>query len=330
MKRWVCNKGVDTKALVSYDAVMETKPKTKYCHRCDKTLPIANFSTNKSSPDGLQNYCKPCRRLYAKERRSRAKMNSIPFECGLSNKKDFLDPAQSFVCSECLTLKHKNAFSDINWSRSGGYTCLKCERDNGYGERETGKTMDLILKIRMNTRESLSTPFPPFGCDAGFFKKYMEELFDPWMNWHNYGSTGWHIDHIFPLSKMHPSDKKRGRAHFWFNLQPMWGNCNIHKSNSTTYRQRQPKFHQYKHFYSLLDDVPEIALQHVKSFRKQALKENKRRLQDEWRQVHNEHGQNTSESETQSGSTIGSDRQTEGRDISGCDRGVPDEASVGD
>ena len=36
---------------------------TKYCAKCDKTLPHSAFYKNKRRKDGLQTYCKPCMKV---------------------------------------------------------------------------------------------------------------------------------------------------------------------------------------------------------------------------------------------------------------------------
>jgi hypothetical protein len=47
---------------------------TKRCARCKEEMPCAAFGRHSGRPDGLQDYCKPCARDYAKEwdRRKRA------------------------------------------------------------------------------------------------------------------------------------------------------------------------------------------------------------------------------------------------------------------
>jgi len=42
----------------------------KYCNRCDRTLPIENFSKDKKSKDGHSFYCKDCMSEYGKKYRN--------------------------------------------------------------------------------------------------------------------------------------------------------------------------------------------------------------------------------------------------------------------
>lgn len=52
--------------------------KTKKCSRCGKVLPLSDFYTNKSKPDGYGCYCKECARSIQREYETnrKAKMNS--------------------------------------------------------------------------------------------------------------------------------------------------------------------------------------------------------------------------------------------------------------
>ena len=58
--------------------------------------------------------------------------------------------------------------------------------------------------------------------------EYLENLFTENMNWSNYGE--WHIDHIMPLSPANTEEEIYNLCHYT-NLQPLWGEDNLKKSN---------------------------------------------------------------------------------------------------
>lgn len=64
------------------------------------------------------------------------------------------------------------------------------------------------------------------GCDFIFFKQYIESLWEPWMNWENYGkyngelNYGWDLDHIIPISSAKTEEHIYLLNHYT-NFQPL-------------------------------------------------------------------------------------------------------------
>ena len=68
------------------------------------------------------------------------------------------------------------------------------------------------------------------GCDAEQLVQHIESLMLPGMTWDNYSSSGWHIDHITPLSAFDFSSRQDAKAACHYsNLQPLWSDWNISK-----------------------------------------------------------------------------------------------------
>lgn len=66
-----------------------------------------------------------------------------------------------------------------------------------------------------------------------YWKKYLEERFKVGMNWDNWSQTGWHIDHVKPLSSFKLSNESEIKKAFHYtNLQPLWAKDNHSKSKS--------------------------------------------------------------------------------------------------
>jgi hypothetical protein len=63
--------------------------------------------------------------------------------------------------------------------------------------------------------------------------EYIEKQFKPGMTWENHGK--WHIDHIIPLSlfQLQNSEEQEVAFHH-INLQPLWEEENLRKSNNFT------------------------------------------------------------------------------------------------
>jgi len=70
------------------------------------------------------------------------------------------------------------------------------------------------------------------GYTAEDLRKHLESQFKPGMTWGNYGE--WHIDHIWPLSRLYidgTDDPTFKFAWSLSNLQPLWGKDNLKKAN---------------------------------------------------------------------------------------------------
>lgn len=69
------------------------------------------------------------------------------------------------------------------------------------------------------------------GCSIQEFKIHLENKFEPWMSWENYGlyngnfNFGWDIDHIIPLSSAISEDDVLKLSHY-LNLQPLCSRVN--------------------------------------------------------------------------------------------------------
>ena len=90
--------------------------------------------------------------------------------------------------------------------------------------------MRLALKEQNLTKKNTTAGL--VGCSIPFLKKYLENKFKKGMNWKNQGRYGWHIDHIKPCASFDLSDPKQQLICFNYkNLQPLWAEENIKKSN---------------------------------------------------------------------------------------------------
>jgi hypothetical protein len=72
------------------------------------------------------------------------------------------------------------------------------------------------------------------GCSSKDLKEHMESQFKPGMSWDNYGFRGWHVDHIIPLASASSTAELKSLCHYT-NLQPLWMQENLSKSNKMPY-----------------------------------------------------------------------------------------------
>jgi hypothetical protein len=83
-----------------------------------------------------------------------------------------------------------------------------------------------LLNKRYNNPKTLDL----VGCDYEFLIEYIENKFTEGMSWDNYGYYGWHLDHITPVS-LAKTEKDVYKLYHYTNLQPLWAEDNLRKSN---------------------------------------------------------------------------------------------------
>ncbi len=74
------------------------------------------------------------------------------------------------------------------------------------------------------------------GCSVKELRFYLEGKFQDGMTWENWGTYGWHIDHVIPLSFFNLSDREQFlKACHYTNLQPLWAVDNYKKAKKVSY-----------------------------------------------------------------------------------------------
>lgn len=86
----------------------------------------------------------------------------------------------------------------------------------------------------INGKIKFGRTFELIGCDADFFKSYIESLWKEGMTWENYGPKGWHIDHIIPCYKFDLSiPEEQKRCFHYKNQRPLWAKDNLSRPRFT-------------------------------------------------------------------------------------------------
>ena len=92
--------------------------------------------------------------------------------------------------------------------------------------------MSTAIRDALKGKKNRRSWFALVGYTAEDLRKHLEFLFQPGMTWENMGE--WHIDHIWPLSRLYIDGTDDPTFKFaWSlkNLQPLWAKDNISKSN---------------------------------------------------------------------------------------------------
>lgn len=107
--------------------------------------------------------------------------------------------------------------------------------ENYHKNKEKNKHIIAWRTILNNTIKQIGTSkegktVELLGYSAIELKEHIEKLFLDGMCWENHGK--WHIDHIKPVSKFDKSEKL-SIINSLNNLQPLWAEDNLRKSNKT-------------------------------------------------------------------------------------------------
>jgi hypothetical protein len=93
-----------------------------------------------------------------------------------------------------------------------------------------------LRKVRKRGKASVSRGSMRFvGCSIADLVAHLESQFTSGMSWSNFGRGGWHVDHIFPVSKADLTDQAQLLAAFnWRNCRPAWEGDNLRKHARVT------------------------------------------------------------------------------------------------
>lgn len=208
---------------------MEETPKqnTKICSRCKEEKYSELFSKNKNLKDGLQKECKECKNLYTlKNKEKRQEYNKL-------NRQRDLEYGRNYIARDYN--KWQNFWKEYNIKNKTS----KLEYDKIWHKNK--RKTDFLYKLDKNIRGSIKRSFNQnkfskkslsifiLGCTIIEFKLYLENKFESWMTWDNYGNPKdgilelnktWDIDHIIPIASA-KNEEDVIRLNYYTNFQPL-------------------------------------------------------------------------------------------------------------
>lgn len=114
--------------------------------------------------------------------------------------------------------------------KANEYTKRKRKEDVQY---KLAFTLRCRLNTALNKDEKTGSFVGDLGCTITELKIHLENQFTEGMNWDNWTTDGWHIDHIKPLASFDLTDREQLlEACHYTNLQPLWCHDNLIKGAS--------------------------------------------------------------------------------------------------
>ena len=205
--------------------------KMKICVYCKKEF----------EPTGRQKYCSVCRLIAIKKSKKKYYQNNKEHykEYYKNNKEHYKKSNKKYYKNnkEHIKKSHKKYYQD-NKEYIKKYYKNRLATDVNF-RITTNLRNRLYCAIKNNQKAGHTIEL--LGCSIDQFKIYMQNMFKPGMTWENYGAV-WHIDHIIPCSFFNMSYPEHQIACFnWQNLQPMFGEENLHKSDNMDYIEIKEK-----------------------------------------------------------------------------------------
>ena len=172
------------------------------------TIILDDFIFDSSNVRRYRMICKTCNKDRGYQRSNTRKKECM--SCGQKGK-------ISGRKGKKLTEKQKENISNTN-------TIWRTEQDPNYIKlTEDDKRMIHNIRCRLwqviNSKPGSMSK--ALGCKTHELRIHLESLFEPWMNWDNYGPE-WEIDHITPLSSFNLNNiEEFNKACHHTNLQPL-------------------------------------------------------------------------------------------------------------
>lgn len=210
--------------------------KKKKCPNCGEVKCENEFYKCSSNKDGLQVYCKICKKeRFRESKRESDKKYGKKYCSILENKVKKQEYIRQYQLDnpekqKAYTKKYRQSEKSKTTSRKW----RKKEYEEKYGK---DPIFTLKLTLRNRLKNALKKGFKKgktlemLGCSVEEFKLYLEKQFDKNMSWDNYGSY-WELDHIKPCDAFDLNNLEEQKKCFTFtNIQPLEKITNRKKSN---------------------------------------------------------------------------------------------------
>ena len=234
----------------------------KICSKCLLEKDVCEFHKHRGTNDGYYTICKICRKPISEKylEDNRELINTRRSKKYYENHdKNLVKDRERIKNEREKRLKNSKKYYENNKDKVKEYqkkhyelnkeTYIKKARDWGKNNQEQKnnkvnernkirKKEDILFKLKtklktdiyisLKRRKKSKTLEQIIGLSLDNYKKYIENQFEDWMTWENWGLYTWHIDHIIPLSSAKTEDEVYLLWHY-SNLRPLSAQENLKK-----------------------------------------------------------------------------------------------------
>ena len=196
----------------------------KTCRKCKQDKPAEDFNKRRTE-------CRECQKEYQKgwyqqNAEKKKEYDKAYYQQNAEKRKEYQKAYREQNAEK--NKEYKKAWDKQNADKRRIYERNKRKTDPNYK-----LTQNLRTRVRetLNGKSKSKNTLKLLGCSVDFFKKHLENQFQPGMSWENYGFDGWHMDHIVPCASFDLSDPEQQQKCFHYtNLQPLWAKDNMSKN----------------------------------------------------------------------------------------------------
>jgi len=216
---------------------MEDIKHTKKCTKCQVEKELVEFSAHHLAKDGKQTRCKSCKSEWAsankdKIRNSRKKWVEANKEKSKEYNKIYLK--KYYQENKEYYNEYIKKHREENKEHYAEY--IKTYQNERYHSDPDYKLSCLVRQFCFRVTNAVKEDkelrsLEYLGCSIAEFKAHIESQWQEGMTWENHSMHGWHIDHIKPLDWIIKNSDDPWQANHYLNLQPLWAEENLSKSN---------------------------------------------------------------------------------------------------
>jgi len=190
--------------------------KKKTCTKCNIEKYINEFFTDKSKKSGFKSACKKC---CGQQDKTYRKKNSEQIKI---KRKKYYEDNKTYISVQ--SKEYRGKIKDV----------LREKRKIKYMNNHLHRLKCIVRRrINLYLKKKSKTSKEIIGCTYNELVFFLQEKFTEGMSWDLVGKEI-HIDHIIPLSSATSEEEIYKLCHYT-NLQPLWAEDNLRKSNKLVY-----------------------------------------------------------------------------------------------